>query len=207
MIEVRFLVEAQMINFQFSILKNMEVIKIIVGPIRTNCYILKSGNELAVVDPGEEAELILEKAKELGGTLKYIINTHYHFDHITANQEIKKVTGAKILIHEKEKPFIDFKVDYFLHDGDEVILGDEKILVRNFPGHSSGSICLFAGENIFTGDLLFKDGYGRTDLAGGSENDMYRSLDDLKKYLKTGITVYPGHGEEFQIALSSKGEN
>jgi hydroxyacylglutathione hydrolase len=177
----------------------MQVEKIIVGPVRTNCYILKSGNELAVVDPGEEAGLILEKIREIGGTVKYIINTHFHFDHTTANDDIKKATGALVLMHEKEKDYIDFAVDVFLQDNEEIVLGDEKILVRSFPGHSAGSICLFAGDNIFTGDLLFKDGYGRTDLAGGSETDMFRSLDEIEKFLKPGTNVYPGHGEEFQI--------
>jgi len=173
--------------------------KIIVGPIRTNCYILKSGNELAVVDPGEETLLILDKIKDMRGILKYIINTHYHFDHTTANQEIKKATGAKILIHEKEKGYIDFPADIFLQDNEEIILGEEKILVRNFPGHSEGSICLFVEKIIFTGDLLFKDGYGRTDLVGGSEEDMFKSLDEIRKFLKPGVMVYPGHGDEFQI--------
>jgi len=116
-----------------------------------------------------------------------------------ANEKIKKATGAKILIHEAEKDFINFEADGFLEDGDEIKIGDSVLKVLHTPGHTKGSICLLGKNFVFTGDTLFKDGCGRTDLPGSSQKDMENSLEKLSKLLKPGTTVYPGHGEIFKI--------
>ncbi|MFC1789653.1 MBL fold metallo-hydrolase [Patescibacteria group bacterium] len=176
----------------------MEIKRLMVGNLQTNCYLLVSGNELGVVDPGDEAGKILKEIRKIKAKPKYIINTHYHYDHILANQEIKKETGAEILIHEAEKDFIDFETDRFLKQGDKIKIGDSILKVINTPGHTKGSICLAGEDFILTGDTLFKDGYGRTDLDGGSQNDMKESLKKLSKSIKPGTTVYPGHGEIFK---------
>jgi len=170
-----------------------------VGELKTNCYLLISHNEMAVIDLGGEAEKVLEEIKETKAELKYIINTHYHFDHVLADEKIKsQEPEAKILIHEAEKDFIDFKADKFLKDGDEIKIGDVVLKVIHTPGHTLGGICLFGDNFIFTGDTLFKNGYGRTDLAGGSEKDLIKSLEKLEKLLKPGMTIYSGHGEIFK---------
>jgi len=164
----------------------------------TNCFLLKSKQEIAVIDPGAEAEKILAEIRKLGGNLKYIINTHFHFDHTDSNQEIKKATGAQILIHEEEKKFINFEPDKFLKDSDEIIIGDDILKVLHTPGHTIGSICLLGNGVIFTGDLLFKDGYGRTDLPGGSQEAIERSLEKIRKIIKPGMKIYSGHGPAFK---------
>ena len=173
----------------------MQIKHLVVGGLNTNCYLLISGDALAIIDPGGDADLILDEVKKTKAKPKFIINTHYHFDHNLANQQIRQATGAKILIHENEKDYIDFKVDRFLQDGDEVKLANSALKVAHTPGHTKGSICLLSNGSIFTGDTLFKDGCGRTDLSGGSEAEMAESLKKLKNILKHGLMVYPGHGE------------
>jgi glyoxylase-like metal-dependent hydrolase (beta-lactamase superfamily II) len=173
----------------------MEIKNLIIGPIQTNCYLLFSAGEAAVIDPGADAAAILSAIKSSGSRLKYIINTHYHFDHTTANEEIKTATGAEILIHEAEKKYVNFLVNRWLNNNDEIIIGNVKLKVLNTPGHSRGSICLIGDDFIFTGDTLFYNDYGRTDLAGGSDEEMAKSLAMLKKIIKPGMMVYPGHGE------------
>lgn len=177
----------------------MRVKRLIVGELATNCYLLISGEEAAVIDPGGEAEKILEEIRSGGAKLKYIINTHYHPDHTLANEKISQETGAQILIHEAEKDFIDFKVSQFLKEGDNIKIGEISLKVIHTPGHTKGSICLSDGDFIFTGDTLFKDGYGRTDLPGGSEEKMEESLEKLKNLFKPGTSIYPGHGDTFKI--------
>ena len=160
----------------------MQIKRLIVGPIETNCYLLISKGEMVVVDPGGSPDVILDEIKKTGIQPKYIINTHSHFDHILANKEIKKQTGAEILS---------------LKEGDEAKIGDEVLKIISTPGHSKDSICLLGEGFALTGDTLFKDGYGRTDLAGGSEKELKESLERLSKLLKPGTKIYPGHGDIF----------
>jgi glyoxylase-like metal-dependent hydrolase (beta-lactamase superfamily II) len=176
----------------------MNIKKIKVGFLETNCYLLISNKEVAIVDPGGEPDKILKELTEIEDKkVKYIINTHHHNDHIAANEETKKETGAKILIHKLESNFIEFKVDQFLQEGDKIIIGNEKIKVINTPGHTKGGICLIGEDFILTGDTLFYQGYGRTDLEGGSVQEMKKSLERLSKIIKPGMKVFPGHGESF----------
>ncbi|MFA5249078.1 MAG: MBL fold metallo-hydrolase [Candidatus Paceibacterota bacterium] len=175
----------------------MEIKKITVGELQTNCYLFISDGESAVIDPGGEAPEILAWLKKAGAKPKYIINTHYHFDHTLANQAVKKDTGAFILIHEAEKDFIDFKADRFLKEGEEIKIGGEVLKIIHTPGHTPGSICLLGNGFLFSGDTLFDGGYGRTDLPGGSDNDMALSLEKLDDVIEPKTKVYPGHGPEF----------
>lgn len=174
----------------------MEIKHLVVGPILTNCYILSSNGEAVIIDPGDEAEKILSNCKDL--KVKYIINTHYHYDHTTANADVKLQTGAEILIGEKEKGFAEFTADRYLTEGDVIEFGKEKLEVIETPGHSKGSICLIADDIIFTGDLLFIDGRGRTDLDGGDEDEILKSLARVSEIIKPGTKIYPGHGELFK---------
>lgn len=180
----------------------MQIKRLIVGDLATNCYLLVSGNEMAVIDPGGGAEKILEEIRKSKVKVKYVINTHCHLDHILANEKISQETGAEILIHEKEKDFIDFEISRSLKDGDEIKIGEIILKVIHSPGHTKGSICLTSPNFVFTGDTLFKDGYGRTDLPGGSAQDLEKSLEKLKNLFKPGTSIYPGHGESFKIKHS-----
>jgi hydroxyacylglutathione hydrolase len=177
----------------------MKIEKFIIGSYATNSYLVTSGDNCAVIDPGENCDFILNKINAGGAKLIYIINTHYHFDHTLSNIDLKKATGAEILIHEAEKEFIDFRADKFLKEGDIIKIGDNNLQVLSTPGHSAGSICLLGENIIFTGDTVFADGYGRTDLAGGSDKAMAESLKKLKEIIQPGTTVYPGHGDIFTV--------
>lgn len=166
-----------------------------VGELQTNCYILKTENEALIIDPGGDAEKILENIENQ--EVK-ILNTHYHFDHTIANDILKEKLNAEILIHENEKEFIDFEADRFLKEGEFLKIGETSFKIINTPGHTKGSICLIGEEAVFTGDTLFDGGYGRTDLPGGEPEKMIESLKKLEHFLKNGVTIYPGHGEPFK---------
>ena len=162
----------------------MKIKQLIVGELATNCYLLFSKGELAIIDPGGGANKILSEIEKFAAKPKYIINTHNHPDHTLANKEIKKATGAEISTG--------------LKGGKEIKIGESILKVIHTPGHTKGSICLLGEDFIFTGDTLFKDGHGRTDLPGGSQIEMTESLKKLSKILKKGTTIYPGHGEIFK---------
>lgn len=176
----------------------MEIKTLIVGPISTNCFLIFSKQEAVIIDPGGNPEKILQEIKKSGNILKYIILTHSHLDHISATQEIKQKTGAKILTHEVEKYSLSFEPDILLKKGSEIKIGDVTLKVLHTPGHTPGSICLLGRDFVFTGDTLFKEGTGRIDLPGGSSKYLQESLQKLSKYLKLGMKVYPGHGESFE---------
>jgi glyoxylase-like metal-dependent hydrolase (beta-lactamase superfamily II) len=176
----------------------MKIRRLIVGPFLTNCYVLIDGIEAAVIDPGGEAKKIIDEVDRHGALLKYIILTHYHLDHSLSALKIKEEKPAKILIHEAEKDFLKFTPDEFLTGESEIKIGETYFKVIHTPGHTKGSICLLGNGLIFTGDTIFKDGYGRTDLLGGSAVDLEKSLGKLKLILKPGMEVYPGHGDSFK---------
>lgn len=181
-----------------------------VGPLLTNCYILKSGEEMAVIDPGGDAPVILERAEKLSGVVKFVINTHGHIDHIAANAEVVEKTKAKVLIHQLdaanfESPAVNLSAmmgvtiklaqpSRFLVEGDEVVIGKQTLRVIHTPGHTPGSICLLGPDYAFTGDTLFLDSIGRVDLPGGSEKEMLASLVRLQGLLRRETMLYPGHG-------------
>jgi len=185
--------------------------RLVVGPLATNCYILKSGAELAVVDPGGDAEIVLARAKELGGNVKYVIDTHGHIDHIAANREVIEATGAQLLIGELDAKLLAHPdgnlsslmgmrltspaPNRLLKEGDKVVVGEAEMKVLHTPGHTPGGICLLASGYAFTGDTLFVDSIGRVDFPGGSEGQMLASLSRLQAVLSKETELYPGHGE------------
>ena len=177
----------------------MKIKRLLVGPLSSNCYLVFSEKELLIIDPGAEAEKILGEVGKIGIQPKYIIATHYHHDHVSALEEIRRKTGAKSLIHQQEKDFINFEIDRFLQGGDKIGVGDNILEIIHTPGHTQWGICLIGEESAFVGDTLFENGFGRTDFPGGSMKDLEKSLKRLSELLKPGITVYPGHGEPFNI--------
>jgi len=146
-------------------------------------------NEAAVVDPSFNAEAIMPLLKEKF-QLKYILNTHGHSDHTAGNEEIKHAFGAKIVAHKLSNINKDISVD----DGDIIMIGKIPIKIIHTPGHTRDSICLLVNNRlILTGDTLFVGECGRTDLPGGSPEEMYNSLFNKSMMLNDSVLVYPGH--------------
>ena len=180
----------------------MQVKRMQVGPIGTNCYILEDEKKIAIIDPGDEAGRILEVLEETEGTVAYILLTHGHYDHTTAVPELHKaLPEAKIYIHQADAngagsrlfPLAGQVDDLLLYDeGDALPLGSLTIEVLHTPGHSKGSVTLKAGDVLFTGDTLFAGSMGRTDLSGGDEEEIVASLKRLGE-LEGDFTVCPGH--------------
>ena len=176
----------------------------------SNCYILISDGRAAVIDPSVDAREIIAFVENNGAVLDKIILTHGHFDHIESIDTLREATSAPVYIHKDdnemladgEKNAYSFffgndrsweNADMLIEDGNEILLGNEKLKVISTPGHSKGSICLLGGEFMITGDTLFANGYGRYDLHGGDADALASSLSHLRQ-LDKNLTIYPGHG-------------
>lgn len=191
----------------------MKVSMMQVGPIGTNCYILEDGKKAAVIDPGDEADRILAQLNQLDVQVEYILLTHGHYDHTTGVPELHRaLPGAKIYIHQADAngagsrlfPLAGQVDDLLLYDeGDALPLGTLTIEVLHTPGHSSGSVTLKAGDVLFTGDTLFAGDCGRTDLRGGSWEEILVSLGRLGK-LEGNFHVLPGHGDTSDLDTERK---
>ncbi len=142
----------------------------------------------AAVDPSMRPELLLRKATALGVTLKLLLNTHGHQDHIAGNDIILKQTNAKLAAHLADMP----NPDILLTEGTKLGLGNGIIEVMHTPGHTPGSVVFKTGKHIITGDTLFVSRCGRADLPGSDVSDLYKSLQRLKK-LPGDTRIYPGH--------------
>ena len=191
----------------------MQVKMMQVGPIGTNCYILESEHQIAVIDPGDEAGRILAELKKSDAQVEYILLTHGHYDHTTAVPELHQaLPQAKIYIHQADAngagsrlfPLAGQVDDLLLYDeGDALPLGDLTIEVLHTPGHSPGSVTLKAGDALFTGDTLFAGDCGRTDLRGGSWEEILASLGRLGR-LEGNFHVLPGHGDTSDLDTERK---
>ena len=180
----------------------MQVKMLTVGPIGTNCYILEDAKKAAVIDPGDEAGRILAELKKSNAQVEYILLTHGHYDHTTGVPELHRaLPHAKIYIHKADAngagsrlyPLAS-QVDGLLYygEGDSLPLGGLTIEVLHTPGHSPGSVVLKVADVLFTGDTLFAGDCGRTDLRGGSWEEILRSLGRLGR-LEGNYHVLPGH--------------
>src|SRR3989338_8533859 len=167
-----------------------------VGDMQNFCYIIadEKSKEAAIVDAGWEPEKLLKTAKSKNLKIKYILLTHTHYDHINSLAKLFELTRAKILVHENDADSVEnLGLPYGkLKDKNEINLGKLKIKVLHTPGHSPGSVCYLVENKLITGDMLFVENIGRTDLPGGNPRIMSQSLKRLKK-LDEEIEVYPGH--------------
>lgn len=192
---------------------------IVVGPLGVNCLILgdKQSHEGVVVDPGADCELILAAVARFGLKIKYVLNTHGHFDHVGCNRPLTEATGAELLIHELDLELlsqasrsaqkyglqvIDSPLpSRYLTDGLRLEFGRRSITVLHTPGHTQGgcSLLLENEQLVITGDTLFADSVGRTDLPGGSHEVLMASIREKLLPLPDQTVVWPGHGPSTTI--------
>jgi len=189
---------------------------LVVGPLESNCYIVgdEATKEGVIIDPADEAGNILSSVAELGLTIRSIILTHGHPDHIAALKEVKKATGAEIMVHKDDAGYPEQGAlalafgfncpappppDKLLSDGDSVDVGGLHFTVIHTPGHTPGGICLLGHGVLFSGDTLFNYGIGRYDLPGGDYTQLMNSLQARLMALPDETTVYPGHGPKTTI--------
>ena len=207
-------------NNRVVILQRLEV-----GPFASNCYIVGSETtrEGMIIDPGAEAGTILDAVRQSGLTIKLIVATHSHADHIMALTKVKEATGAPFALHELESSgklmqgmarMMNMvmggsteappKPDLLLKDGDVVEVGDLSFTVLHTPGHSPGGMSLYGHGVVFSGDTLFNLGIGRTDFPGCSYGALMDSIKEKLMTLPDATVVLPGHGPQTTIANERK---
>ena len=199
--------------------------QLVVSPFQSNCWIFGCGEtrEGVVIDPGDEAERIVESVETHGLTIKYLIHTHGHLDHVGATAAVHRETGGLTLIHEADQIMLDNlpaqaslfgggepeipSVDQYIKEGDHIAFGRYVLSVLETPGHSPGGVCLKvegSEHGVFAGDTLFQGSIGRTDLWGGSYEQLMDSIRDQLLPLDDDTIVYPGHGPQTTIGAEKQ---
>lgn len=192
----------------------MHIRRLTLGPLDTNCWLVDdgAGGPVLVVDPAEESQVILEA---IGDTpVVAVLLTHGHFDHLGAVSEVLAATRAPLVVHESDAQSITSAVgtggalfgfhavsppaERVVRDGDAIVIGSATLKVIHTPGHTPGSICLYALGHLLTGDTVFAGSIGRTDFPGGDMVAMRRSIARLAE-LPDDTRIYPGHGPESTI--------
>lgn len=201
---------------------NMKVITMPVGELAANCYIVYCGNtrKAAVIDPGADGQLILNRIQYEGLDVEHILLTHGHFDHIGAVKFLKEQLGAPVAVHSGDaqaltdasrnlsafmgEPVVQVPPDILLQEGDIITFGDIRMGVLHTPGHSEGSVCFVVKspvKAVFTGDTLFQGSIGRSDFPGGSYDQLISSIRDKLLVLDDDYAIYPGHGAKSTVGV------
>ena len=189
----------------------MMVKQIKLSKMDTFCYLIGDQQTMtcALIDPAFDTQRILKIVADAGFSVTHVINTHCHSDHTAGNKAIIAATGAKLLIHAADAERLTTivnsafsrvlggtsspKPDVLLQDNDDIVIGSSGLKTIHTPGHTPGGICLYATGHVFTGDTLFVEAVGRTDLPGGSSRQLLRSIQEKIYTLPGDTIVWPGH--------------
>lgn len=200
----------------------MIVKKYIAGPIDANNYLVadEKSKEAVLIDCSEHVQKILDDVKELGLKVKYILLTHGHFDHVMGVNSMKKALGAEVLINQKDEKqlemtqtilrtfgiFIDKNPEYdrYIDKNTKLKIGDIPIKIFETPGHTEGGLCYLIDGKLFSGDTLFRNYVGRTDLPGGNYAKLENSIKNILYKLPDDTEVFPGHNEMTTIGYEKK---
>lgn len=201
----------------------LKIGRIMLGMCQTNCYFLYREGETKVIfiDPADQGKYIYDKLAEKGFSVEAILLTHGHFDHILGAKALRELSGAKIYATEADKvllqdPYVNvsaqwakpytLEADEYIRDGQVLTFGDISCKVLVTPGHTIGSCCFYFEEDgiLISGDTLFQESVGRTDLPTGSMSKLVRSLKEKLFVLPEETDVYPGHGNPTSIGYEKK---
>jgi len=194
----------------------MKIIRIPIGSYQTNCYLVadEETKTAFIIDPAGDLEQIKNLIDEKAYDLKYIILTHGHGDHIGAVEGLKEAYDAVLLIHEEDAEMlrdhqlnltfrmgekIEIEADQTFRDGETLMVGSLELKFIHTPGHSKGSSCILVEDALFSGDTLFFNSIGRTDLYGGDGRKIIESIKNKLLILPEETKVYPGHGQSTTI--------
>lgn len=191
----------------------MKIETLVLGQLETNCYLVydEKTKEAIVIDPADEGNFIIQKILDLKLRPRLIIATHGHFDHLLGALELKLAFNLPFLMHQADLPILKRTqetssyflgiavdppppVDKFVKEGDKISFGKSELKVIETPGHTPGGICLYTLGTLFSGDTLFADGIGRTDLSYASHEQLIHSIKEKLFQLPEKTIVYPGHG-------------
>lgn len=196
----------------------MHVDTLSIGPILTNCYLVTCSKTKAalVIDPGWNDPELFEAIENRSADVKYIVNTHTHWDHIGGNAAVKRSTGAPLALHQDALVMLQHnggadawniplepspEPDLFLEAGQMLEVGKLRFKILFTPGHAPGHISLYEAKHrvVFDGDVLFQQGIGRVDLPGGDMETLMRSIKEELLVLPDDVVVYSGHGPQTTI--------
>ena len=194
----------------------------IAGPIQANNYLVidENSKEAVLIDCSEKKQEIIDEVKDNEYKVKYILLTHGHFDHVLGINDMQKELNAPAYVDKKDLIQVENtsgimsafgvrcatnpKVEKFLETKDEFKIGDIEIKVIPTPGHTEGGVCYLINGNLFSGDTLFNEGIGRTDLLGGNFKKLHNSIVNVLFNLDDNIVVYPGHGPQTTIGYEKQ---
>ncbi len=200
----------------------MIIKQFIAGQLENNMYLVvdEATQDAVLIDASSNIPEIVRTIKELGANVKYILITHGHFDHIMGLNGLKAALNAEAVIHKDDLVISDNVNEFtrlfglpdsnapvyekFVKDGDIINIGNIEIKVIHTPGHTEGGVCYLIEDNLFSGDTLFKESIGRTDLFGGSFEKLSDSIKNKLFKLDEDIKVFPGHGPMTTIRYEKK---
>ncbi len=204
-------------------MSEIKIGRLTLGICATNCYFLyrEGTTDVIFVDPSDQGSYIFDSLKERGFSVAGILLTHAHFDHIWGSKELRELSGAKIYAYEGERNLCEdaeqnvsaqvgrpytVDPDVYVKDGDEITIARMTCKLIATPGHTEGSCCYYFEEAgiLISGDTLFQESVGRTDLPTGSASAIVRSIKDKLLVLPEEVKVYPGHGDSTSIGAEKQ---